>query len=76
MSESTQQQSSHIFRVDNWFRWVIDARKLGYSGADILFVLDTIGVHEEMRRILEGESQYVPNLSAIHTKLGAIQGTV
>jgi hypothetical protein len=57
MSESTQQQRSRIFRVENWFRWVIDAHKLGYSDADILFVLDTVGVHEGMKRILEGESQ-------------------
>jgi hypothetical protein len=51
---------SHIFRVENWFRWVIDPHHMGYSDADILFVLDTVGVRERMKRILEGESQYVP----------------
>lgn len=53
-------KKSQIFHVDNWFRWVIDAHHIGYSDADILFVLDTIGVREEMRRVLEGESQTGP----------------
>ena len=43
---------SHIFVVNNWFAWVIEAHNVGYSDADILFVLKTIGVLDEMRAAL------------------------
>lgn len=48
---------SRSFRVENWFRWVLDARDAGYSQADILFVLSTVGVLESMRAILANDEQ-------------------
>lgn len=44
---------SRIFRVTNWFRWILEARDAGYSDADILFVLRTLHLLEPMRKILE-----------------------
>jgi hypothetical protein len=40
------------FVVTNWFVWIIEAHHAGYSDADILFILKTIGVLDELRRIL------------------------
>jgi len=40
------------FIVSNWFAWILEARDAGFSEADILFVLKTVGVLEQMRAIL------------------------
>lgn len=44
---------SSTFRVDNVFRWVIEARDAGFSREDIQFVLKTLDWLEPMQKILE-----------------------
>jgi hypothetical protein len=38
------------FQVRNWFQWIIDARKMGYSNDDIRWILRTIGIWDEIER--------------------------
>jgi hypothetical protein len=53
MTQPRPTRPFHIFVVKNWFEWIIEAHNLGYSKADILFILDVIGVREQLKRILE-----------------------
>lgn len=43
------------FIVTNWFAWIIEAHKAGFSESDILFVLTTVGVLDELRAALARE---------------------
>jgi hypothetical protein len=46
-----------MYRVENWFQWILDAHKDGYSDADIRFVLDVSGVRDGLRRALEADAK-------------------
>jgi hypothetical protein len=54
--EITRPSGTH-FIFTNWFAWIVEANKADFSQADILFVLRTVGVLEEMRAVLEKEKK-------------------
>ena len=45
------------FRVTNWAVWIIEARDAGYSMADMRWILNTVGVMDELRRIVEADNE-------------------
>lgn len=44
------------FHVDNWFTFCVEARDAGYGQDDIRWILNTVGVMDEMRRIVEADA--------------------
>lgn len=43
----------HHFHFTNAFQLVLDMYKVGYSQSDILWILDTIGLLEPLRKALQ-----------------------
>lgn len=48
---------SRPYHVLNWFQWILDAHKDGYSNADIHFVLDVLELKAGLRRALEADAK-------------------
>lgn len=58
---NTKPPAHATFHVTNWYKWAIDAHHLGFTNADIRFVLATVGVLDEMRaRLQKDDSEQEP----------------
>lgn len=53
---ATREPSVLSFHVANWFQWCLDARDAGYSQADMRWILNTVGVMDELRRAVEADN--------------------
>lgn len=55
-SSGATEPLSRSFHVTNWFAWIIEARDAGYSQADMRWILNTVGVMDELRRVVEADN--------------------
>lgn len=57
MTTTPPHPTRQTFHVDNWFTFCVEARDAGYSQDDIRWILNTVGVMDELRRIVEADNR-------------------